>query len=102
VHRPWEPPGWTELGDLCASGPFRVFCGTDLPTSDQRLICAACGHGATGMDPRSTSLPHGSQPWAEALHRPAHPWPHIPPEQQHEQMGLPAWEAPYVWETHYF
>jgi len=94
VHR-WEPPEWQELGHLCGSEPFRLFCSSALPTADERVICRACGLPVDESGHQAP--PHGHL----AGHTGAMMWPHTPPEQRHEQMGHPPWTAPYVWETHY-
>jgi len=73
-RQPWEPPEWREMHDLCESGPFRGFCGSSLPTEDQRVICDACG------------LPK----WGSEVHRHFH------------QHDLQPWEEPYVWELDTF
>jgi len=88
VHLPSE---WTEFGQLCDSKPFQLFCASPLPTPDQRVICGACGH-----ETDESGHGHGARG-----HTSAEMWPDTPPEQRHEQMGHPAWEAPYVWETDY-
>jgi len=95
VHLPWEPP-WPELNQLCESKPFGLFCRSSLPNEHQRLICKACGlptsgTGCGGAGCSSTSV-CGMHDHLEVR---------IPPEQVQEQLGRPAWEAPYVWETNY-
>ena len=91
MHLPSE---WTEFGDLCDSKPFQLFCASPLPTSEQQLICRACGH------PVDESGHH---------HHQLHVRDHIHTDIQYDQdpeaawiaEGRPEWTAPYVWETNY-
>jgi len=81
-----------------------MFCESDIPTPEQRLICTACGHGdSAGVELDATSQYPGR--YRGHTCSPSHPrllnTVELPPEELHEQLGLPPWEAPYVWETNY-
>ena len=91
----WEV--WPEAGQLCGSEPFKLFCRSGLPTSDQRVICDACGleGGHSEKRFRSRTVSRCENHDHEQLQV------ITPPEQMWEQMGRPEWEAPYVWETNY-
>jgi len=88
-----------EFRQLCESEPFRLFCRSPLPTADQRVICRSCGlETDESGHVRAQGCPGGC---VAHRHTSAQMWPDTPPEQRHEQMGHPPWEAPYVWETDY-
>jgi len=87
-RRGWPP----EVDQLCGSEPFKLFCGSPLPTADQRVICQACG------------IPTHLDPPQHARARTCHPTePHLDldPETRWNNAGNPPWEAPYVWEGNY-
>jgi len=60
MHRIEYP--WPEVGQLCGSEPFRLFCKSPLPTDNQRVICEACGletdEAGHHMRCPSSSRPH--------------------------------------------
>jgi len=84
----WSP----EARQLCESKPFAMYCASPLPGPNERVVCRACGL-------ETDESGHARAP--AAGHTSADMWIHTPPEQRHEQMGHPPWEAPYVWETDY-
>jgi len=93
---PWSP--WPEAGQLCESGPFRAFCRSTLPTSDQRLVCQACGldHGQplqpspqSGPCPTHRSGPNQCPTWRGE-------------DRFLSSCDLQPWEMPYVWELDSF
>jgi len=96
------------VDQLCGSRPFAAFCRSALPTADQRVICRACGlevdesgHLPDVVGPAA----RGSTGYGVCRHPELHQHEQLevltPPEQMWEQMGRPAWEAPYVGETNY-
>jgi len=85
-RRGWPP----EVDQLCGSEPFKLFCGSPLPTADQRVICQACG------------LPHVDGRQLERVpHAVCEPHLDLDPETRWNNAGRPSWEAPYVWEGNY-
>jgi len=93
---------WPEMGQLCGSYGFKRYCESVKLTPEAHAICRACGlptagpsaHGEsyTGVEPAPCSYRHHPQLLNTVL---------LPPEEAQEHAGLPAWEAPYVWETNY-
>jgi len=88
MHRNgYVPPEWGEVDQLCGSQPFQAFCRSSLPSADQRLVCQACR-----QQQQSRCRSEAPQRHLEYLEEPEAHW---------QQHSLPAWTAPYVWETNY-
>jgi len=84
-----------ELDQLCNSEPFQLFCRSSLPSEEQRLICLACERRRAEVSP--SQCPSGAPRPIPGLQLQV--W--LSPEEAWELQGLPAWDAPYVWESNF-